>query len=281
MIMESLENLKRTRKLILEILTLCKENQEATFLESFLRFGKTFDNEELLKAWTELTKEADKEMIWFILTNLLIKELPLFDLLPYDIVKIITNFIRFTMNRGDLILEINPLLGITINGILAEELDLKSVIYLNVSKNEELIKTYTDFIGNDLSIFTTADSQIFPFSPRYILYAIEDKPELESVNFYLNNLIKNGFLITLVSDDFFKTEFKSEEIKEHIVGVMNLHMRKFNYQKLLVIFTKHKTGRGTTIFDVPLDNQGKLFKAMIDINNWSKEEIKKYENYGS
>ena len=279
--MESLENLKRTRKLILEILTLCKENQEATFLESFLRFGKTFDNEETIKAWAELTKEADKEMIWFTLTNLLIKELPLFDLLPYDIVKIITNFIRFTMNRGDLILEINPFLGITINGILAEELDLKSVIYLNVSKNEELIKTYTDFIGNDLSIFTTADSQIFPFSPRYILYAIEDKPELESVNFYLNNLIKNGFLITLVSDDFFKTEFKSEEIKEHIVGVMNLHMRKFNYQKLLVIFTKHKTGRGTTIFDVPLDNQGKLFKVMIDINNWSKEEIKKYENYGS
>ena len=279
--MESLENLKRTRKLILEILTLCKENQEATFLESFLRFGKTFDNEEIIKACNELTKEADKEMIWFTLTNLLIKELPLFDLLPYDIVKIITNFIRFTMNRGDLVLEINPLLGITINGILAEELDLKSVIYLNVSKNEELIKTYTDFIGNDLSIFTTADSQIFPFSPSYILYAIEDKPELESVNFYLNNLIKNGFLITLVSDDFFKTEFKSEEIKEHIVGVMNLHMRKFNYQKLLVIFTKHKTGRGTTIFDVPLDNQGKLFKVMIDINNWSKEEIKKYENYGS
>lgn len=281
MTMESLENLKRTRKLILEILTLCKENQEATFLESFLRFGKTFDNEEIIKAWAELTKEADKEMIWFTLTNLLIKELPLFDLLPYDIVKIITNFIRFTMNRGDLILEINPFLGITINGILAEELDLKSVIYLNVSKNEELIKTYTDFIGNDLSIFTTADSQIFPFSPRYILYAIEDKPELESVNFYLNNLIKNGFLITLVSDDFFKTEFKSEEIKEHIIGVMNLHMRKFNYQKLLVIFTKHKANSGTTIFDVPLDNQEKLFKVMIDINNWSKEEIKKYENYGS
>lgn len=279
--MESLENLKRTRKLILEILTLCKENQEATFLESFLRFGKTFDNEETIKAWAELTKEADKEMIWFTLTNLLVKEMPSLDLLPYDIVKIITNFIRFTMNRGDLVLEINPLLGITINGILAEELDLKSVIYLNVSKNEELIKTYTDFIGNDLSIFTTADSQIFPFSPRYILYAIEDKPELESVNFYLNNLIKNGFLITLVSDDFFKTEFKSEEIKEHIVGVMNLHMRKFNYQKLLVIFTKHKTKRGMTIFDVPLDNQGKLFKVMIDINNWSKEEIKKYENYGS
>ncbi len=279
--MESLENLKRTRKLILEILTLCKENQEATFLESFLRFGKTFDNEKIIKAWTELTKEADKQMIWFTLTNLLVKEMPSLDLLPYDIVKIITNFIRFTMNKGDLVLEINPLLGITINGILAEELDLKSVIYLNVSKNEELIKTYTNFIGNDLSIFTTVDSQIFPFSPRYILYAIEDKPELESVNFYLNNLIKNGFLITLVSDDFFRTEFKSEDIKEHIVGVMNLHMRKFNYQKLLVIFTKHKMGRGTTIFDVPLDNQEKMFKVMIDINNWSKEEIKKYENYGS